>query len=130
MNKLRLGVLALGVTAVAVTLAPSASADDASFLAALDKSGVARIPDNKALELAYGICSDLRRGAGAKQAYVNMHDDLAGLIGSSWTGTTDTYFRLSVQQVCPAWMSVLPAPAAAPSAGASPPAVVAPGCSW
>lgn len=130
MKRLWLGVLALSVSAVAFVVTPSASADDANFLAALDKSGVTRIPDNKALQLAYGVCSDLRRGAGMQQAFAIMSNDLAGVIGSSRAGTADTYFRLAIQQMCPAWAPGLRAPAAAPSLSASPPAVAVPGCGW
>lgn len=100
-TKFRLGVLVFGVGVVALATAPTAVADDASFLAALDRSGVTRVSDRKALKLGYGVCNDLRSGLSKEQAYARMSNDLAGLIGSSRTGTKETYFRAAIQEICP-----------------------------
>lgn len=104
MNRFCLGVLTLAVCATSLAVAPAASADDASFLAALDKSGADRTSDARALQLARGVCTDLRRGEGMQQAYNTMSNDLAGWIGSSSAGTSDKYFRLAIANLCPEWM--------------------------
>ncbi|OKH77572.1 hypothetical protein EB75_01330 [Mycobacterium sp. ST-F2] len=104
MNRFYVGILALGVCAGSLAVAPAASADEASFLAALDKSGADRTSDERALQLARGVCTGLRRGDGMQQAYRTMSTDLAGWIGSSSAGTSDKYFRLAIANLCPEWM--------------------------
>lgn len=104
MTRFRWTIVALCICASGLALAPQAAADDASFLSALDRSGVTRVSDPKALRLGYGVCTDLRRGVSMDEAYATMGTDLAGLIGSSRTGTKETYFRTAVQELCPEWM--------------------------
>jgi hypothetical protein len=94
-------VVIAGVAVAALALSPVALADDSSFISTLDSVGATYRSPQQALKDGYVACDSLHAGVSVQAAFQNMHDELAGHIGSSRTGTAENYFLAAARELCP-----------------------------
>ena len=97
MNALKYALVGVGTALAATLFAAPAHADDASFLASLEKRGISGYTTpQQALALGHWTCSELRRGRSGNAVYSDLSDyvyrqnhiypvgGLGQLIGAAW----------------------------------------------